>query len=783
VTPRAVNFFITGGTLGHDAPCYVERRADTELHDALVDGEFCYVLTSRQMGKSSLMVRTAARLREAGVSVVVLDLTMLGRNLSVEQWYYGLLGHAGQQLDLRQELREFWLQHPLLSPLQRWFAAMREVVLPWCEGQVVIFIDEIDSVCSLPFSTDEFFAGIRECYNRRTQDPGMERLTFCFLGVAAPADLMHDTRTTPFNIGRRIELTDFTEAEAKPLALGLALGELGVLERPMDEARRLLRRVLYWTNGHPYLTQRLCQGLASATGVASANDVDRICGELFLSEAAREKDDNLIFVRERILRSEVDLAALLRLYVRVVAGRRVRDHLFHPLTDVLRISGITRIEEGLLRSRNRIYATVFDQEWAHASIPPSSRSGSSQRRRRFEYVLAGAAIAAAGLAGLSAPDAMHPFGEAQRRAMTRRSGYVSDIILAQAALEAGEPVRAVAQLRRATPQAGMEDLRGFEWRYLWAATHPARTGKPTQTRRVHSGPLLSLSFSPDGSSLWIAGADGQVAVLDPETLTIVKTTSPRLAEPGAAEAVTFAGFSPAGPRLLEVSQSRFRVRDLTSNGETSFQARSERPTAIAVAPNDGTLAVGGATMLRLWQPSGEPVRLSGGGTGEVQRLAFSADGRVLAVARADGYVRLRDLTTDREIDRLYSPNVAAFAFSPTGNTLARAVDTELLLREFPRRRERLLLGHGSAITCLAYAPDGRTLVSGDRTPVLRLWNSDTGLTLGAWRSGLREVSRLCFAPDGSALAAASRDGTVQIWRAASLPPPVATASRSATPLP
>ena len=91
-------------------------------------------------------------------------------------------------------------------------------------SRLVIFIDEIDAVRSLPFSTDEFFAAIRECYNRRTEDPEFERLTFCLLGVATPSDLIRDTRMTPFNIGRRIELTDFTEAEAAPLRSGLVLG-------------------------------------------------------------------------------------------------------------------------------------------------------------------------------------------------------------------------------------------------------------------------------------------------------------------------------------------------------------------------------------------------------------------------------------------------------------------------------------------------------------------------------------------------------------------------------
>ena len=85
--------------------------------------------------------------------------------------------------------------------------ALREVVLTSCTGPVVLFVDEIDYVRSLPFSTDEFFAAIRECYNRRTQDPAFTRLTFCLLGVATPAELIRDTRTTPFNIGRRIELT------------------------------------------------------------------------------------------------------------------------------------------------------------------------------------------------------------------------------------------------------------------------------------------------------------------------------------------------------------------------------------------------------------------------------------------------------------------------------------------------------------------------------------------------------------------------------------------------
>ncbi|HWQ35234.1 MAG TPA: AAA-like domain-containing protein [Blastocatellia bacterium] len=207
------SFYVTGGTLRRDAQSYVVRQADEALFAGLSAGRFCYVLTSRQMGKSSLMVRTAARLREAGAGVILLDLTAIGQNLSAEQWYGGLLTQVGQQLDLEDELDEFQEAHPKLGPLQRWMLGLRQIVLPRYPGPVVIFVDEIDAVRSLPFSTDEFFAAIREFYNRRTEDAELRRLSFCLLGVAAPSDLIRDTRTTPFNIGERIELYDFNAGE------------------------------------------------------------------------------------------------------------------------------------------------------------------------------------------------------------------------------------------------------------------------------------------------------------------------------------------------------------------------------------------------------------------------------------------------------------------------------------------------------------------------------------------------------------------------------------------
>ena len=127
--PTASDFYVVGGTMSLEAPSYIERNADVQLYEALLAGDFCYVLTSRQMGKSSLMIRTSARLRAAGLDVVLVDLTAIGQNVSVEQWYAGLMLQVGNRASLEQELVKFWSSQPLLGPMQRWIQGLRSVVL------------------------------------------------------------------------------------------------------------------------------------------------------------------------------------------------------------------------------------------------------------------------------------------------------------------------------------------------------------------------------------------------------------------------------------------------------------------------------------------------------------------------------------------------------------------------------------------------------------------------------------------------------------------------------
>jgi CheY-like chemotaxis protein len=356
-------YFHDKGTLRPDAPSYIERQADRDLLDGLLAGEPCYVLTSRQMGKSSLMVRSAHRLRECGVSVVVLDLTAIGQNVTAEQWYDGVLTRIARALRLEDEMEEFWLRHSRLSPVQRLFTCLRDIGLRQHGHPLVIFIDELDAVRSLPFSSDEFFGAIRECFNRRAEDPILNRLTFCLLGVADPGDLVRDAQATPFNIARRIELTDFAPDEIRLLAKGLG--------REPAVAEVLIRRIEHWTRGHPYLTQRICGAIAQDSSVTQPSHVDRLCRDLFFGVKSREDDDNLAFVRRWLLSPQVETRALLEFYecVRRRGGRVAPDEQ-DPLLRVLRLSGVVRMEGKRLYVRNRIYARAFDSRWVGAHLAP-----------------------------------------------------------------------------------------------------------------------------------------------------------------------------------------------------------------------------------------------------------------------------------------------------------------------------------------------------------------------------------------------------------------------------
>jgi WD40 repeat protein len=791
-----------GGSLRISAPSYIGRQADEELYQAMRAGEFCYVFNSRQMGKSSLRVQVKHRLEQDGVRCSAVDMTSIGSEaIAVAQWYRGLIAALwrGFNVGKPSDLQSWWQAQedvPPVQSLQRFLEDMVLTQLP--DVPVAILIDEIDSILSLPFGMDDFFALLRFCYNHRAEDGRYNRLTFALFGVATPSDLIQHHNRTPFNIGRPVELSGFTVLEAMPFAQGLR-------DYAQDPAV-FVQAILDWTGGQPFLTQKLCQILVKHfSGEGQADSRPILPGEasLFVEQLVRDRiiehweqqdePEHLRTIRDRLVYSEQNTGRLLGLYQRLLEGETILTDDSRTQIELL-LSGLVVRHQGKLQAKCPIYQAVFNLDWVQQRLT-DLRPYAQPLNVWFKYpedtsrLLRGNALneAKAWAQGKRLSDLDYKFLAASE-ALDRQE--------AQQALEAArtqEITARLAQQEKSNRQQkqfisalmislfisiglGIATFISYRWaiRSQKAATLSA-VGALTKSAQAlyDSEQRLNALIEAIHAKRHLEHLGNEA----PQALAESVNSILQQAVYGTVERNQFAekselrglAFSPKG-NLIASSSLEGAVQLWRLDGQllaTFPKVKTDNGTfGLDFNPQGDRLAVAyGNGIVIIYNLKGQPLQTLSAHQGSTFSVAFSPDGQLLATAGADGTAKL--WTLRGQLLKTFSGHtneVWGVTFSPDGALLA-AGSRDKTVRLWQVANGALLstlTGYEGPVRALAYSPDGQMLATGSDDATVRLWHRD-GTLLKAFTAHDAPIEAIAFAKNGEMFATASWDKTIRLW--------------------
>jgi WD40 repeat protein len=306
---------------------------------------------------------------------------------------------------------------------------------------------------------------------------------------------------------------------------------------------------------------------------------------------------------------------------------------------------------------------------------------------------------------------------------------------------------------------------------VWDANPWAGSSPPglVHTLGGHGAAVFGVAFHPDGRRLF--------AVSDNETIRTWDADAGREVE-GRREEITpqiyALAVSPAGDLVATATTDGavFLLDPATLHREGLLRGHGTGPVkSLAFSPDGRRLAIAHWSGRAVWVwdvRTGEVVHTLEGHTDAVVGVAYRPDGKRLASASHDSTVRVWDAATGRCLQTLtgHTSRVLAVAYSPDGRFLASASNDGTIRLWDPETGKPLrapLAGHASGVYAIAFSPDGRWLASGGNDWTVKVWDPMTGTELHTFRGHTDRVHSVAFRPDGRRLASASSDQTVKVW--------------------
>ncbi|MCT7985119.1 AAA-like domain-containing protein [Laspinema sp. A4] len=782
-----------GGSLPFNAPTYVRRLADETLFHELVKGEFCYVFNARQMGKSSLRVQTTHRLQSIGIRCGVIDVTAIGtQEVTPEQWYGSIVGLLTKAFRLQVNLLSWWRDRAHSSYVNRLSDFLETVLLAQVPEPIVIFIDEIDSVLSLNFSTDDFFALIRACYNRRADHEEYRRLAFALFGVATPADLISDGSRTPFNIGKGIELSGFEFQENSPL--------LGGLSPQFADPHLALKRILYWTGGQPFLTQKLCQMISSHSGdnypELTPDFINRLVETNLIGNwKANDEPEHFKTICDRLLYSEQRVGRLLGLYQKILLHSE-EDETSSGFEKVaaddsseqteLMLTGLIEKREGILQIKNPIYQNIFSFDWVAnqlANLRPYSQAIDAWIVSGYQdksWLLRGKALRDIldWSQGKSLSNLDYQFLAASQeldREETQRTLEAERLQEVEARLQLEQ-----RHLKRQTLLLGIlsmatiiaSSLGGFAYQqYQQTALSELRA------ITLSSEALFASNKSLNALLQAIKGKERlkQLKILDSQLnkslddalwqVILSIQESNRLN--GHTAAVLAVDYSPDGQEIVTAGvDGTLKLWNRDGKLIQTLTGHQAVVRVVKFSPNGKFLVSSGDDKtLKFWNRDGTLLSSVQANTSGIWSLDFSPDGEQVISGGSDSTVEAWN--SQGELVRRFegeTTGIRAVAFSPDGQTVAAGkIDNTIQLWNAQGSKLRELVGHPAPIYAIAFSPDNTLLASGTVDGMINIWTRE-GTLLHTVKAHDATVKELRFSPDSSILASVSWDKTLKLWK-------------------